>query len=532
MPSIDAPPPLTAALAASSQRPRSLPLLAGLAALAWLAFSIGLHPLTLPDEGRYVGVAWEMLRSGDWLVPTENGLPFFHKPPLFYWITAASMRLFGVNEWAARAAPLVAAAAGAAVLFYVARRWSGERTARWSVVVLLTMPFFFGAAQYANLDLLVAACIAATIALAGHAALLVRAGEPHRAAVVATWIAAALGLLAKGLIGVVLPGAVIVAWLLVTGQPRTILRLLSPLGIAAFLLLAAPWFIAVQQRHPGFAHFFFVYQHFERFTASGFNNAQPFWFYFAVVPLATLPWSPWLIGSRRRGRADEPAATRLWRRLMWTTVALVLLFFSIPRSKPAGYALPVLFPLAWLIADAIVARWPLDERPPNPRSRRLAFACIAIGTALCLAAVAWAGVAYDRDNTAIGKTLGRLHAPGDPVLFLGEYFFDVPVHARLREPVAVTSNWRDPDIARRDNWRRELAEAAPFAPEVAARVLVDDATGLALRCGRAPLWVLAKVDAEKPVSALPGASRIASVHGVSLWRVEPGGCAATAGGAP
>jgi len=66
-------------------------LAAALAVVAWLAFAIGLHPLTLPDEGRYVGVAWEMMRSGDWLVPMQNGLPFFHKPPLFYWLTALSM---------------------------------------------------------------------------------------------------------------------------------------------------------------------------------------------------------------------------------------------------------------------------------------------------------------------------------------------------------------------------------------------------------------------------------------------------------
>ncbi len=80
-----------------------------LAVFVWLAFSIGLHPLTLPDEGRYVGVAWEMLRSGDWLTPTVNSLPFFHKPPLFYWLTAASMHVFGVGPASARAASLLAA---------------------------------------------------------------------------------------------------------------------------------------------------------------------------------------------------------------------------------------------------------------------------------------------------------------------------------------------------------------------------------------------------------------------------------------
>jgi 4-amino-4-deoxy-L-arabinose transferase-like glycosyltransferase len=509
---------------AASRRRASVPLLGVLAVLAWLTFSIGLHPLTLPDEGRYVGVAWEMMRSGDWLIPTENGLPFFHKPPLFYWITAASMQLFGVNEWAARAAPLLAAVAGTAVLFVVARRWSGERTARAAAVVLVSMPFFFGAAQYANLDLLVAACIASTIALAGHAALLLRAGEPHRAAVVAAWLGAALGLLAKGLIGVVLPSLVIVAWLFATGQRRTLPRLLTAPGIAVFALVAAPWFVAVQMRHPGFAHFFFVYQHFERFTAGSFNNAQPFWFYAALVPLATLPWSPWLAGSTWRGRAGEADAARLWRRLMWLAVGLVTLFFSIPASKPPGYALPVLFPLAWLVADAIVAR--LTRQPSSEATgRRMAAACAAAAAAVCLGLVGWAHTAYDKDNTTVGETLRRLRAPGDPVLFLGEFFFDVPLHARLTDPVPVSSNWRDPAIARRDNWRRELAEAAPFAPAVAARVLVDEDSGLARRCGNAPLWVVAKADAEPRLARMTGAARVVAANGASLWRLAPADCA-------
>src|SRR5882762_4045158 len=71
-------------------------------AALWFGITLGLRPLAIPDEGRYVGVAWEMLRSGDWAVPTLNGLPFFHKPPLFYWITAGSMSLFGLHEEAAR----------------------------------------------------------------------------------------------------------------------------------------------------------------------------------------------------------------------------------------------------------------------------------------------------------------------------------------------------------------------------------------------------------------------------------------------
>jgi 4-amino-4-deoxy-L-arabinose transferase-like glycosyltransferase len=499
-------------------------LLPAVAVVGWLAFSIGLHSLTNPDEGRYVGVAWEMLRSGDWIVPTENGLPFFHKPPLFYWITAASMKVFGINEWAARAAPLLAAVTGAAVLFVTSRRWTGARRARRAVAILVTMPVFFGAAQYANLDLLVATCIAVAICLAGDAVLRLRAGERYFNRVVAAWTAAALGVLAKGLIGVALPGAVIVVWLVITGQGRSVLRLLSPVGLTVFVVIAAPWFIAMQERFPGFAHFFFVYQHFERFAADGFNNVQPFWFYVVLVPLATLPWSPWLMDSCWRARDGEAAAVTLWRRLMWTAVVVVLLFFSIPQSKPPGYALPVLFPLAWLIADAFTGRLQARGTPSRRRVRVTAMACLGIAVATCLSTVGWAHFAYRKDNTAVGEALRRLRGPGEPVLFLREYFFDVPLHARLTEPAYVASDWRDANLAKRDNWRRELAEAARFDPDLAQRVLVDEAGGLAKRCAAAPLWVVVKADAESSLEALPGATRAAAANGVSLWRIPAGGC--------
>ena len=519
---------VTAGTPAGRRRGWPRPPVAWAIAFAWLALSIGLRPLTLPEEGRYVGVAWEMLRSGDWMVPTQDGLPFFHKPPLFYWITAASMQLFGANAAAARAAPLLGAMLGAlGLVWFVARRVGAEQ-ARWSGLVLMTLPFFFGAAQFANLDILVAGFIALAVVFAADAALAIDAGEPHRRSLVAAWAAAALGVLAKGLIGVVLPGLVLVLWLLAMRRPGIILRLLSPLGLVVFLLVAAPWFIGVQMRHPGFAHYFFVYQHFERFAATGFNNVQPWWFFFAAVPALTLPWSPWLLRSAFRQRSGEAAAAAAARQLMWIWLGGVLAFFSLPQSKPVGYAMPVLFPIAFLAADAASAAW----RQARPWPRRAVQASFGVAIAICVAAVIGSAATYNRDNTALARTLLELRGAGEPVVFAGEYFFDLPLHARLQEPVPVTGRWTDPKIAERDNWRRELAEAAPFAPELAARLLVTPEQGFALRCGTKPLWVAVRVDAEGQVSALPGATRMTTSNRASLWRVPAATCAAAAASAP
>jgi hypothetical protein len=184
--------------------------------------------------------------------------------------------------------------------------------------------------------------------------------------------------------------------------------------------------------------------------------------------------------------------------------------------------MPALFPLAFLIAEPALAAW----HSHRVLARRLVGASLGLAVAICLGAVAVAATRYDRDHTALAHALRDARAPGDPVVFVHEYFFDVPLHARLREPVPVIADWHDPDIAKRDNWRRELAEAAPFAPERAAALLVDARRGFALRCGKAPLWAVVKSADEQIAAALPDATRVAMTHRAALWRIAPRACTA------
>jgi hypothetical protein len=312
---------------------------------------------------------------------------------------------------------------------------------------------------------------------------------------------------------------VVLCWLLATGQRRAIPRLFSPLGIAVFALVAAPWFLAMQARFPDFAHYFVVVQHVQRFAAGGFNNVQPWWYFIVAVPLLTLPWSGWLLRPRFGSRSGEPEAVTQWRRLMWIWLIVVAVFFSIPQSKPVGYVMPLLFPLAALAADAMTSRL----HKGSLRATRAAAGSVALAVFLCLAMVFGIAANYHHDDTALAGVLRQLRGPRDPVVFVGEYFFDVPFHARLTAPVMIVSDWNDQAIVQHDSWRHELADAATFAPGLAASLLVDANRGLSPRCGT-PLWVLAKDKVSGSMPEFAEATRIASSNDVTLWRLGPAGC--------
>ncbi len=483
-----------------------------LAATAWM------RPLMLPDEGRYVGVAWDMLRSGDWLTPTLNGLPFFHKPPLFYWITAASMSIFGLHEWAARLASIVGAALGAFALWWFLRRWWGERLAGLTAVALLAQPLFFIGGQFANLDMLVAGCITATIALGADAALSMHSGRPWRGALAGAWATAALGVLAKGLIGIVIPGGVLLIWLLLLRRWRIIGRLLWWPGLLLFAVVALPWFWAMELRFPDFLHYFFVVQHFQRFAGSGFNNVWPFWFYPAVLLLASLPWLPWLLGNLRP--SPEPLAAlhddgRAVTLLMLCWCLLVLLFFSIPASKLLGYILPAVPPLAALMARGFVA-WRLD-----PMHKRKAWGLsLAVSAVLGLGVVVGVAVQQPKSLRSLGQTLASQHVPNEPVLMLGSYYYDLPFYARLKAPVVVIDDWQQAAAHPRDDWQKELGDAGRFAPSRAgAELLMPDALPHKL-CAAASNWVVGPVVALAAFPFLSQLPVVASQRDIRLWHVD------------
>lgn len=485
-----------------------------------LSITAWIRPLMTPDEGRYASVAWSMLSSGDWWTPTLNGLPFFHKPPLFYWITAAALRICGNLELAARVASLAGATLGAFSLYLFTRRWSSAGLARRVLVVLLVQPMFLLGAQFANLDMLVAGCIVATVLALAHVALLREeegAADPSSplAMLLLAYALAALGVLAKGLIGFVLPAMIIGLWLMIRRRWASLLYLFSLRGALLFLVMAAPWFIVMQMRFDGFLHYFFVVQHFQRFAAGGFNNVQPFWFYPVALFACSIPCIFWARRVFAQGYFADGTRQASLRLLMALAAGCILLFFSLPQSKLIGYILPAVPPLAWLMADASCA---VQESSVRQRGW---IATLVVSALLGVAVVAALAIHDSYSMRALGVALGTARQQGEPVYMVDGYQYDVPFYARLGDPVIVVDKWSDPRIQQRDNWRKELADAAEFNQTLAGKILLEPQDLPKALCNAPVAWVLGAANQDGPFTFLMQADAVKTFHGKTLWRVEP-----------
>jgi 4-amino-4-deoxy-L-arabinose transferase-like glycosyltransferase len=491
-----------------------------IAAFLWLAATAWTHPLLLPDEGRYVGVAWSMLDVGQFSVPRLDGLPFFHKPPLFYWITALAMQCFGANEWAARLSSVLSATLMVGLLFWFLKTYVHQRVAIVAALILASQPFLFGAAQYANLDMTVAGMISATVIAGAAAVFRLERGKSYRFVLALAYAAAGFGFLAKGLIGIVLPGGVLFFWLLGRRRFDTMRRLFTWVGIGVFLLVSLPWMLAMQWRYPGFFDYYIVYQHFERFLEQGFNNPHPFWFYIPVLLGLTLPWSLqlWRVFNKTYWSDSTYGAVR---GLMLSWLLVVLIFFSLPSSKLVGYILPASAPFAFFLAEPFAARLRGADaaKALNTLTRFL-----LISIVICLAAVIALIVAPQPNSRALVNTMRADYRPADKIVMLDRYRYDLNFYLRTSKSVFVVSNWDDPELKSQDNWRKELFDAGQFEPDAGGRLLIKPQDLIGKLCADRVitlwLWGDKNSAADYPflASILPYA-----VDGKSrVWRIQAG----------
>ncbi|MDR1969524.1 MAG: glycosyltransferase family 39 protein [Burkholderiaceae bacterium] len=490
-----------------------------------------LRPLALPDEGRYGEIGRWMAASGDWLTPRVNGLPFFHKPPLLYWLEAVSVTLFGATPWALRLVVVLHAGLMMAALYGAARTLGGERLAHRAALMLGASPAFLLGGQYVNHDMMVAAWIG--VAIWCFAAAFLHGERPHAAWALAGFVACALGVLGKGLIGVALPGLVLFVWLLWTRQFAKVWRLPWLRGLLLFAAIAVPWFVLVEQRYPGVFNYLFGVQQFSRYTGSGFNNAWPWWFYLPCMAVLLFPWVIFAVYEgvaealqwrRQRVRpAAQPPASLLPREalsLCWIWIVAILVFFSIPSSKLLGYILPVMPPLA-LLAAVGWGRW-MD-------SRRAAGTWFAVLFVLSLVAMGVANEMVGRYASRVGsrgiaQVLARTAAPDDPVYAAGGFPYDLAFYARMSHPVIVVQDWTWLRAKAGDDWRRELFEAGNFDPASAARLLQSPPAALDAARAAPNAWVVVATNRSVDVSGLHLVAREGywALYASSALRLPPG----------
>jgi 4-amino-4-deoxy-L-arabinose transferase-like glycosyltransferase len=308
--------------------------------------------LVRPDEGRYAEIPREMVASGDWLTPRLNEFKYFEKPALQYWATAAGYKLFGESEWTARLWPALTGFLSVLLAGWTGRRLWGPLAGHLAAAILASSLLFVVLGHLITLDM----GLSFFLQLAWTAFLFAQNDERSvsRRWMLLAWGAAALAVLSKGLVALVLLGAALVGYTLLNRDLWPWKRLAPLPGLLLFLLIAAPWFVAVSLANPEFPQFFFIHEHFERFLSTVHRRDEPGWYFFAVYALGALPWSLLLVHTLLKSWSQGTAGRFSADRFLLVWILSSFAFFSVSSSKMAPYILPV-FPALALLGGRHIA---------------------------------------------------------------------------------------------------------------------------------------------------------------------------------
>ena len=306
--------------------------------------------LVKPDEGRYAEISREMAVSGDWITPRLNGIKYFEKPPFQYWATALAFQIFGVNEWTARLWTALSGFLGVAVVWFAGTRLFGIKAGLLGALFLATNLYYVALGHINTLDMGLTFFL--TLSLAGF--LLAQAqtidSTSERKWMLIAWSAAAGAVLSKGLIGIVIPAATLVIYSTLNRDVTPWRRLHVVPGLVLFLILAAPWFIAVTLRNPEFPNFFFIHEHFQRYTSNLHRRDEAAWYFLPILLIGLIPWIPLALhGVADAWRTSARLGIFSPQRFLVVWCGFVLIFFSLSGSKLPAYLLPLFPALALLL---------------------------------------------------------------------------------------------------------------------------------------------------------------------------------------
>jgi hypothetical protein len=353
-------------------------------AVVWFAlfFKLGNLPLLQPDEGRNAEVAREMKESGAWLSPSYDGIAYLDKPAFFFKAVALSLAAFGNNEAAARLPSALFGLALLALTYGFCRRAYGPRCAIMAVIIIATMPLYLVFSRTIIFDMTLAFFVSAAI-FAGFRAEECE-GKSRRNWYLLGALAAGLATLVKGPVGFLLPTLVLLIFHRVESRRGVWKRFFAPLNLLMFFGVTLPWFIGLSLQHRDFPYYGLVEESFHRFTTAKFHRTQPFYFYAIIVAGLFLPWSfilPEAGVAAWKNKKTMSSANRLC--LVWAVV--VVIFFSLSKSKLPGYILTVTVACGILVARLFERAMANPEGKANRiigrASLTLAVLCVLVGAA-------------------------------------------------------------------------------------------------------------------------------------------------------
>jgi 4-amino-4-deoxy-L-arabinose transferase-like glycosyltransferase len=316
------------------------------------------------DEPRYAQVAREMLERHDWITPTLQGKPWLEKPVLYYWQAMAAYSLFGVTDSAARLPAAVDAALMIAAIYFFLRRFrSGSEEDGALIAAGSAAVVAFARAAATDMPLAASFTIALLSWYAWH-----ESGK--RSYLALFYIFLGIGTLAKGPVAPALAAVIILIFVAARRDWSTALHTLWIPGIVLFVVVTAPWYVAVQLRNPEFFRVFIVEHNLARFGSNVYHHPQPFWFYIPILLLSLMPWTLWLVlalvervrllWSEGRNAISNPDDA--WQLFLLIWLAVPVVFFSASQSKLPGYILPAIPAGILLVTEYLGARSSDDRR--------------------------------------------------------------------------------------------------------------------------------------------------------------------------
>ena len=310
-------------------------------------------PLMEPDEGRYALIPHHMNATADYVTPHLKNVVYLEKPPLGYWGTAVSFKLFGENEFSVRFFPALCAWGCIFLVYGMGAFFHDRKTGLYSAAVLTTCLLPFALGRINILDMPLALFLSWSVWMGFRASS--EPGKFVRSRLYLMYVGAALAFLTKGLIGILFPFAIVGGWLLWSRRWRDFFRLISPVGLLLFIIVAGPWLWLVQRANPDFFYFFFIQEHVLRYTTTMHERTEPFYYYMLILLVGTLPWWPYLPKALHgiRSGAKLLAARTIFTRgevsfcVAW--IGIIFIFFSLSSSKLSSYMAPLFPPIALLL---------------------------------------------------------------------------------------------------------------------------------------------------------------------------------------